>query len=255
MSIHGSQSLRNEVPSRRLLAWGVHLFTSLGAVLAVLALDAVSRQSWQELFLYMAAACVIDASDGTLARWLRVKEVVPQIDGALLDNLVDFLNYAAVPAFFLFRCHLLPEGTEGVAAATVMMTSCYQFSQANAKTADHYFQGFPSYWNVVAFYLLVSGFSPELNLRIILALGVLVFVPVKYIYPSRTRELQDTTLTLTGIWGLMVAVIIYQLPDPSTWLVHVSWFYVVYYVVASLWLNGRRPEAPGDMETPEDDVL
>jgi phosphatidylcholine synthase len=239
MSGDGGQTIERPGLPRLSLAWGVHLLTSLGAVLAVLALDAISRQSWRECFLLLGGACLIDAADGSLARWLRVKEVVPGVDGALLDNLVDFLNFAAVPAYFLLRCELLPKGTEGLAAATVMLTSCYQFSQVGAKTEDHYFLGFPSYWNIVAFYLLVSGFFPATNLRIVLGLGGLVFVPLKYIYPSRTREWQRRTLALTGLWALMVAGMIFQLPEPSPWLVKLSWVYIAYYLGASLWLNRR----------------
>lgn len=240
MSHHAGESLQDGGIRRRLAAWSVHLLTSLGAVLAVLALEAAVRRDWREFFMVLAASCLIDAVDGTLARWLRVKDLVPEIDGALLDNLVDFLNYALVPAFFLLRGGILPPGSEGWAAGTVMMASCYQFSQTNAKTPDHFFRGFPSYWNIVILYLLVSGFTPETNLQVVLGLGVMVFVPVKYIYPSRTQELQDLTLLLTSIWGLMIGVIIWTLPTPSPWLVGLSWFYVVYYVAASLWLNLRE---------------
>lgn len=234
----------------RAMAWGVHVFTAFGAVLGMLALDAVARGAWRESLGLMAVTCLIDGVDGTMARWFRVKEVVPEIDGALLDNIVDYLNYALVPAYFLFRAHLLPGKTEALAAGVILMTSCYQFSQADAKTDDHYFKGFPCYWNIAVLYLLVGKLPPQWNLGVILACGVLVFVPIKYIYPSRTRRLQDVTLTLTTFWAAMMVAIVMQVPDPPSWLVRASFVYVVYYVVASLYLNlvGGHDGGDGTLE-------
>ena len=36
-----------------------------------------------------------------------------------------------------------------------LLASAYGFSQVNAKTPDGFFLGFPSYWNIIAFYLYV----------------------------------------------------------------------------------------------------
>src|SRR5688500_4675133 len=94
--------------SGRVLAWGVHVFTATGAVLALLALDAVERGEWHEALLWLFAALVIDGVDGTLARAMRVAERVPRIDGAALDLVIDYLNYVLVPALLIWRAELLP---------------------------------------------------------------------------------------------------------------------------------------------------
>lgn len=226
------------------LAWGVHLLTASGAILGLLALDAVSRQSWREAIFLMVTTCFIDGVDGTLARWFEVKRRIPHVDGALLDNIVDFLNYSLVPAYFFFHADLMPPGWKVAASAVILLTSCYQFCQADAKTEDHFFKGFPSLWNVAVFYLMFSGLDPRANLAVILFLGLLVFVPLKYIYPSRTTRWQDLTLTLTAIWTVMIFAIVAQLPEPPLWLVRASWFYVVYYVAAS-WYMSFVPEDGG----------
>ncbi len=229
----------------KVAAWVVHLLTASGTLLGLLAMDAVSRQAWREALGLMCLSCFIDSIDGTLARWVGVKEAAPKIDGALLDNIVDYLNYALVPAYFFFHANLMPEGFKVWAAAIVLFTSCYQFCQADAKTNDFYFKGFPSLWNVVVLYLLTSQLNPVWNLVIVCVLGVMSFVPLKYIYPSRTKAFQDLTLVLTGVWGLMIFAIVAQLPHPPLWLVRLSWFYVVYYLGASAYLNLQGEEDLG----------
>jgi phosphatidylcholine synthase len=218
------------------IAWSVHLLTASGAALCLLALRAAAAARWQEAFCWLTAAVLVDGVDGGLARWARVKEVLPHVDGALLDNLIDFTSYVIVPAFILQRSDLLPATVSLAAAATICLASAYQFSNKQAKTGDHYFTGFPSYWNVVVFYLMVMKLGPLANLAIIAVLAVLVFVPIRYVYPSRTARFRPLTLTLTALWGCMVAIMLYEFPDPAPWLVWLSCSYLAYYAGLSAYL-------------------
>ena len=176
-------------PSKKRIfsVWMTHLVTASSAVWGLLAILAITNGAWIEAFWWMAVAVAIDSFDGALARRVDVKKVLPQIDGALLDNIVDYLNYVFVPAYFLYATNLLPARFAVLGAALILLASAYQFSQSDAKTEDHYFKGFPSYWNVMVFYMFMLGTGPWLNLGITVLLCVLVFVPIKYIYPSRTR--------------------------------------------------------------------
>ena len=111
------------------------------------------------LWLFLAAIFV-DGTDGLLARQFRVKEVMPGFDGALLDNIVDYMTYTLAPMVLLWANGFLPDGVwGGVVAAVPVLASCYQFCRSDAKTDDHFFLGFPSYWNIVAFYAVVGGFG------------------------------------------------------------------------------------------------
>ena len=170
---------------RRVAAWLVHLFTATGAVFGLLTLSAIHRQQYLLAFWLMGGAILVDSADGILARWTMTAVAVPTIDGALLDNLLDYLNYVIAPAFFLLEGNLLPPGWRFVGAGLVVLASAYQFTQPEAKTKDHFFKGFPSYWNIVVFYLFFWQTSLWLNLVIVLGLSILVFVPIKYVYPSR----------------------------------------------------------------------
>lgn len=231
-------------PAQRTLAWGVHLFTASGVVCCLLAIEAGLRSDWRQAFAWLLVGVLIDAVDGALARRVRVKEALPNVDGSLLDNLLDYVSYVIVPALFLHWAGLLPGRLSFATAAAVCIASAFQFCQADAKTADHYFKGFPSYWNVSVLYLLALRLSPAANFAILVVLIVLVFVPIKYLYPSRTVPLRNGTLALTSLWGVMMIAVVWQLPDPSSWLVCGSLLYVVYYFAASLYLTlVRRRES------------
>lgn len=227
---------------QKILAWGVHLFTASGAVFCLLAMNAGAGQSWREAFAWLTLAVFIDAVDGFLARSARVKKVLPQFDGALLDNLIDYASYVLVPAFLLFRAELLPAAFSFWGAAAIVLASAYQFCQADAKTADHYFKGFPSYWNVTVLYLLALGLDPRANLAIVAVLIILVFVPIRYVYPSRTPQFQTWTLTLGALWALSVIAIVWQLLAPPQWLLGASLLYVAYYFGVSLYLTINREQ-------------
>lgn len=220
-----------------LLAWLVHLYTASGAAIAFFALFLIEQAKFQEAFWLMSLAVVVDATDGALARAARVKEMIPSLDGDRLEDIVDYLNYVLVPSFLLIRADLLPQGDALWLAAVPLLASAYGFCQREAKTPDHFFLGFPSYWNIVALYLYVMQTPPWVNAFLILILSLLVFVPLKYLYPSRSPILRGLTLSLGGVWGIMVLLTIYQLPQPPSFLVFASLLFPAYYVFLSLYLS------------------
>lgn len=69
----------------KIFAWAVHLFTASGVVFAALALLAILDNQPQHCVLWLSVSLVIDGVDGTLARKFRVKNVLPQVDGAYTD--------------------------------------------------------------------------------------------------------------------------------------------------------------------------
>lgn len=223
-----------------LFAWLVHLYTALGAVIAFFALFFIEQAKFQDAFWLMALAVLIDASDGTLARLVRVKERIPWFDGDRLEDIVDYLNYVLVPSLFLVRAELLPQEDALWLAAVPLVASAYGFCQKEAKTPDHFFLGFPSYWNIVVFYLYVMQTPRWINGFLILILSALVFVPIKYLYPSRSPILRGFTNTLGVIWGVLVFLLIYQLPEPSPFITLASLSFPAYYFLLSLWIATRK---------------
>jgi phosphatidylcholine synthase len=238
-------------PARvRVAGMGVHLYTASGTVLAFLVvIAAVNGEAIKALWISLAAL-VIDGTDGMLARRLRVKETIPSFDGAMLDNIVDYITYVFAPVVLLWTGGYLPTGAFGTAVAALpLLASSYQFCRVDAKTSDHFFLGFPSYWNVVAFYVVIMELSPVTVAWIIVACSLLVFVPIKYLYPSRTRFFRTASLTLTGVWLVLYAVLLLQTPSPNTALIWLSLLYLLYYVGASVFLTLRRPHRRAVAET------
>jgi phosphatidylcholine synthase len=233
------QTAHQLMPSRA-FAWMVHGYTACGAVLAFAMTIAVIHQRFRLAFLLMVAATVIDSTDGMLARLARVKEATPAFDGGRLDDIVDYLTFVFVPGLLLFQAGLLPSGWDAVVVAIMLLSSAYGFSAADAKTDDHFFTGFPSYWNIAALYLFAAQMTPIVNAVVLLALSMMVFVRIGYIYPSRTPVLRGVTIALCAIWGLMVLQMIVMLPDVPRLLLLASLFFPIYYFVLSLVLNGRR---------------
>jgi phosphatidylcholine synthase len=245
----------------KFLAWCVHLYTALGLVAAagmavLLAQPEPTPDAFRCAFVLMAAATLIDATDGTLARAIHIKEVLPGFDGRRLDDIVDFLTYTSLPLFLIWRAGIVT-GPPAWVLLLPLLASAYGFSQLSAKTDDGYFLGFPSYWNLVAFYLYVLQPLPEwLSLTLIVGLALLTFVPLRYLYPSQRGSLLNNATTLLGAaWAALVIWLICRLPsgqkfgDADTrWWALVSLFFPVYYMVASWavsWLAWRGP-APAE---------
>jgi phosphatidylcholine synthase len=222
----------------RLAGLALHAYTASGTVLALLiVIAAIDGDAVRALWLGLAAL-VIDGTDGMIARRLRVKETIPWFDGAMLDNIVDYLTYAFAPIVLLWTGDYLPNGFLGAAlAALPLLASSYQFCRTDAKTDDHFFLGFPSYWNVVAFYVVVLGLGPTATGLILLICSILVFVPVKYVYPSRTKAFRTMNLVTTAVWLAAYAVLLAQMPDPNPIVIGVSLSYLVYYGGLSLYLT------------------
>lgn len=171
-------------PPPRLAAWAVHLFTASGAAVGLFALIASAERRFESAALAMLVAFVIDSVDGTFARAARVADHTPEIDGRRLDDIVDYLNYVVVPVFFLWAAGLVPHPAWLVAP---VLASAYGFSRVDAKTEDDFFLGFPSYWNILAIYLWLFDVRPEIGAIWLALLSLAVFVPFKYLYPSKVE--------------------------------------------------------------------
>ena len=236
---------------RTLLAWGVHLYTALGLAIAGAMAVLVVRGdpgSLRSVFVLMLLATVIDASDGSLARAVDVKRVLPGFDGRRLDDIIDFHTYTSLPLLLVWRSGVLPP-EQAPWLLVPLLASAYGFSQADAKTEDGYFRGFPSYWNVVALYLYYLRPSPGLALAVLLGLAVLTFVPAKYLYPSQPGALNRGTAVLAALWAAVLALVLLGVLRPErTWLL-ASLFFPAWYMLASWavtvrdWSRARRTPA------------
>ena len=220
-------------------AWLAHLYTASGAVLAFLAVTEVFLGNYRKAFLWLAAQVVVDATDGAFARSAKVSERLPWFNGAKLDDIIDYLCYVFIPALIVWRALLVPDALAIPVAAAMLLSSAYGFNREDAKTADHFFTGFPSYWNIVVAYMLLGGWGERVNAVMLLVLAALVFVPIRYVYPSRMPVLRMSTNVLASLWGLALVVMLWWYPDVPPALFRGSLAFPAYYLALSLWFQFR----------------
>ena len=229
--------------TQKIHAWLVHLYTALGLVCAAGIVVLIVRggdNSFRLAFLLMMVATAIDATDGWLARKTRVKEVLPHFDGAALDNLIDFHTYTSLPLLLLWRAGILP-GVSAWVLLLPLLSSAYGFSQVNAKTDDGFFLGFPSYWNIVAFYLYVFHAPIWVSMVLIATLAVLTFVPTPYLYATRGGPFARLINVGATVWFVLLGLILFG-PEQKT-LAVVSLIYPLTYMALSAAVTVRRRRA------------
>ena len=231
--------------ARKTLANGVHLFTATGAVWGFLTLLAIWNGNIKLAIVYVIISMFVDGFDGMLARRFDVNTYAKWIDGGLMDNIIDFVTYVVVASLLLIKIpNLMPPGLEMVAALSILLTSAFQFSQVEAKTDNqsYFFKGFPSVWNFLVFYMILLRLNPWINFAALIICNVLVFVPIKFLYPTRNNRFPRFTLVFTlaygllGVWGLL------QYPDIPSWVAPVSFLYVIYYAAMSFFPKLGAPK-------------
>lgn len=218
--------------NQRIAAILVHCYTGLGMILAFVGMLAILQKNVSMLTMCFWIATFIDSTDGFLARRINVKKVLPEFDGRKLDDIVDFLTYAFLPAIAFVQFDLLPPAFFWVAALPTL-ASAYGFCQELAKTDDA-FVGFPSYWNLVFIYLFIFQPTWQITALVLIGLAILVFIPIHYVYPSRTPMLWRLTNLLGVVYGLILLALCLAPQAPySKLLAGISLLYAVYYVVIS----------------------
>lgn len=190
-----------ERQGRTALAYGVHVFTALGAALGLLSLQAVIAGDLASAFWWLAAALAVDGLDGPLARTLRVKELAKRYDGAQLDLVVDFITYVFVPASMLLRADVMMQPWGLICGLVVTLTSALYFADTGMKTDDWWFRGFPAVWNIVVFYIVLLTPPVWLSLAVVALATVLMFAPMRFVHPIRVRRWRAGTLVVLVSWG------------------------------------------------------
>ena len=195
----------------RAFAWLVHLYTAMGLVCAAGMAVLIVRggdDAFRGAFFLMMVATAIDATDGWLARRARVKDVLPGFDGGALDNLIDFQTYVTLPLLLLWRAETLPDQL-GWLLLLPLLAAAYGFSQVNVKTADGFFLGFPSYWNIVAYYLFVLHPAAAVSIAVITTCSVLTFVPTTYLYATRGGPFARLINIGSAVWFASLGLVLY----------------------------------------------
>src|ERR1700731_2989903 len=190
-------------PGMRAAAFAVHIFTALGAGIALLALLEAVREHWAAMFGWLGVALVIDAVDGPIARRLEVARVQPDWSGEVLDLVVDFVTYVFVPAYAITASGLLLPLAAPLLGVGIAVSGALYFADRRMKADDNHFRGFPALWNAAAFYLFLLRWPPALSSFVVAVLIVLTFVPYHVLHPIRVVRLRSLTLSLLALSALL----------------------------------------------------
>jgi phosphatidylcholine synthase len=212
------KSLDKERWLRLAAAFSVHVFTACGGCCAMLALLAAVRADWTRMFLWLGAALIIDAVDGTLARRLRVVELLPRWSGETLDFVVDFASYVFVPAYAIAAGGLLPPVAALPLGLLVTVTGALYFADRRMKTTDNYFRGFPVLWNFAAFYLFILKPSPWVGAAAVVVLAAATFAPIHFVHPMRVPRWRQFNLAALAAWAALAVAALVQNLDPPGWV-------------------------------------
>ncbi|MGD8427240.1 MAG: hypothetical protein PVH63_06390 [Balneolaceae bacterium] len=223
---------------KRIAAYGVHVLTALGAVLGLWAIILTYDGFFHEAIWVLAITVIIDSIDGSLARLAETKLNAPNIDGGLMDNIIDFITWTVAPLLWIYATMHLPIWVLLACA----FASIFGFSNTQAKTDDNFFLGFPSYWNIVVFYIYLLNLPLEFSSAILLLFAAVTFLPVKFLYPTRTHFLRILTLSLGSIFALQLIVLVYFFDQSPALLIYSSFIFPFYYFGLSFYLNLKSTE-------------
>lgn len=232
-------------PLQRALGNAVHAYTASGVAFAFLAAAEMCKAepSPKAVFVYLIIAVLVDATDGPLARAWHVKTWAPTIDGRTIDDIVDYLTFTFLPLLLIWRMGWVPE-PGAVWVIPALVASLFGFANKAAKDESAgFFLGFPSYWNVVAFYagLWTIPEGRWFNAAIILALALLTVMPVRFIYPNLAPKRWKVPLMVGALaWIFILVAMLARYPDVPLWLTLISLIYPAWYGALSIWLD-RRP--------------
>lgn len=198
-------------------AYSVHMLTATGAVWSMLAMLAAVDGKWDMMFVWLVVAFVVDGLDGPMARRFDVKAHAPQIDGVLLDLIIDYLTYVFIPAYALFASGLLPGWTGWVVIIVITFASALYFADTRMKTRDNSFAGFPACWNMVA--LVIFALQPDfwVSLAVVVVLAGAMFTPLKFIHPVRTERWRALSLPMALGWTFFAGWAAWVDFHPQSW--------------------------------------
>ncbi|WP_025126368.1 phosphatidylcholine synthase [Pseudomonas sp. PH1b] len=224
----------------RIKAWGAHGFTATGVVSALLATLALFDNQPKACLLWLGVALLVDGVDGSLARKVKTSSVLPNIDGSVLDLVIDYLTYVFIPALFIYRYIPLPEYSALLATSLILLSSLLCFCNVNMKSHDNYFQGFPAAWNVVAlcFYLLDPG--PWASLLSIFALALLTATRVQFLHPFRVRKWMALNIIVTFVWLFSGALLVLSHPARSPSVMGLWLAASAYFLGICLWRSAQE---------------
>lgn len=220
---------------QKTMAWATHAFTASGLVTGFLALLSIHEARWRDAMFWLIVSFIIDGVDGTFARFFKVKEVLPYMDGKTIDYVIDFATYAIIPAFFFHECGLVSGPMNIVCVSAMLLSAALYYGKDGMVSNDMYFVGFPVLWNMIVFYLFFIGeFGEAVNIAVIFFFTALHFLPVKFVYPSQATRLRSLSVGASILFFIALLAVVYYYPERPDWAIWATWITGSYYAVMAV---------------------
>jgi phosphatidylcholine synthase len=237
--------MKNKILFTQLPALGVHLFTASGILAGFMAILAIQEKDWQAAAVWLFICQVVDGVDGTFARYFNVEKTMPGMDGKVIDQIIDFVTYAVIPALFFYHSELAPHTWRLPAAFAMLISAAMYYGKKGMVSEEMHFIGFPVLWNVVVFFLFfVFRLSPAINTGLIFVFAALHFVPFAYPYPTRALEYRTITLIISVAALIAAALTVWVYPIRNNIFSGILMIALVYYAFLMWRINKKIKRSP-----------
>ncbi len=222
-------------------AWGAHFITASGLIFGFLGLIALLNGEQPLAFLFMGLALLVDGVDGSFARFVKVEEALPDVDGTTLDNVIDMFNYTILPVLMIYWYSMVPYSLVNITCIMILLVSCYTFSDKKIKTSDYYFSGFSAFWNLLVLFLYILDLGHWFNFIAICICGVLTFVPIKIVHPLRVKNLRNASIAFLTVWSLCALFLVLEKEQEAPIQIR-QFVYFIWLATSSyfIWISLKR---------------
>ncbi|MEL6846419.1 MAG: hypothetical protein AAFP02_24700, partial [Bacteroidota bacterium] len=192
---------------------------------------------YRAAMFWMLVTLVVDGVDGTFARLARVREVLPGVDGKMIDYVIDFFTYAILPAYLFYVAIDMTDGLRLACCFAMLLSAAIYYGLEGMVSADgKHFVGFPVMWNMAVYVFIFV--LPEIGdlwlAAFVFGLAVLHFVPIHFAYPSRGGRWWLLTLVATLAFVGSAVMNVYVYPESSALWRGVCLGATIYYGVLAV---------------------
>jgi phosphatidylcholine synthase len=195
---------RTTINRRQTAALAIHAVTASGAITALFALQAILDNHIRAALIWLIVAQILDGLDGPIARRIDVVVHAPQVNGHVLDLVVDYVTCVVVPVAIMLSMEMLPEQQEVWIAGLILFSSALWFSRNDQETGDHWFNGFPAAWNVVIPTFLILDVSAQTVATISIFLSLAQFTTFKMPHLVRVKQFRNATYPFALIYFIVL---------------------------------------------------
>ena len=224
-------------------AYLVHLLTGTGILMSFFSIISILNEDQLLTFMFLIIALLIDVVDGNLARKYNVKKFCPNVDGLMLDSIVDYINYVFIPCIIIYKFNYVPEQFIIILPILILSISLFSFSYLKIMTENYLYMGFPSIWNIIIIYLSILDLDVWNNFFILVILILLKVIPIKVLHPMRYKNHQiKNSIIAIGLIFITLTLLLNSLTinflDTFKLILEIIWYVLnAYFIMFVIWIN------------------